>query len=556
MRYRHRSHLLFLTALALIAPHLSHAQYRFSEDGKLAEISSENTTGDIVFYIDGVEKSRVDAQGRVITQGGVQVGEETLCDHASEGTIIYKSASNMWKFCDGIAWQDFMAASSTCRVRMTAPLFSNLTDQPLNTLTESDIIKIETDTCEAPLSATGDGNPEYRVCADALCTSVLQPWIALPMTIENGQYVQLRLTSSTAPDTLHQSSLLVSNAYITWSVRTLPPAKTVFVTSTAYMGSAIGGLGGADHHCNARAAAAGLSGRYMAWLTDSTAGTAPASRFDQATIPYKLPTGTTTANNWADLIDSTLTTSINRDEFGALVASGKAWTNTAPNGTRQSTNSCNDWSDDLLVGVTGTTNMVNSSWTNNATELCLNASRLYCVQQDDDIPGLAGTDYKRIFITSGTYDGAAVNGITGADTKCNARAAAAGLSGTYKAWLSDSTAASAPAHATRGFTKASIPYRLVNGRRVANNWTDLTDGVLKTGIVYDETGAFVNSANAWTNTAADGSMKSAAGHCGNWANNFLTVSSVGLSGSAGAGWSDHALGILCALPQRLICVEQ
>src|SRR5262245_56445509 len=42
----------------------------------------------------------------------------------------------------------------------------------------------------------------------------------------------------------------------------------------------------------------------------------------------------------------------------------------------------------------------------------------------------------RVFTTSLKYP-AALGGLTGADAKCNAAAQAAGLPGTYKAWLSD-----------------------------------------------------------------------------------------------------------------------
>src|SRR5207248_2675590 len=43
---------------------------------------------------------------------------------------------------------------------------------------------------------------------------------------------------------------------------------------------------------------------------------------------------------------------------------------------------------------------------------------------------------KRVFVTSVMYDGN-LGGLAGADAKCQARATAASLSGTYKAWLSD-----------------------------------------------------------------------------------------------------------------------
>jgi hypothetical protein len=52
------------------------------------------------------------------------------------------------------------------------------------------------------------------------------------------------------------------------------------------------------------------------------------------------------------------------------------------------------------------------------------------------------------------------------------------------AWLSDSTGSSS----TR-FTRATVPYKLVNGSTVASNWTALTSGTLAHAMDLTETGA-------------------------------------------------------------------
>jgi cysteine-rich repeat protein len=109
---------------------------------------------------------------------------------------------------------------------------------------------------------------------------------------------------------------------------------------------------------------------------------------------------------------------------------------------------------------------------------------------------------KFVFVTSITYTGN-LGGLDGADAKCNARAAVAGIGGTYRAWLSDITGSPS----TR-MSKAGGPYRLVNGTVVANNWADLTDGNLITAINLTELGTlppqptFCGPGNTpvWTNT--------------------------------------------------------
>src|SRR5262245_41660475 len=64
------------------------------------------------------------------------------------------------------------------------------------------------------------------------------------------------------------------------------------------------------------------------------------------------------------------------------------------------------------------------------------------------------TGNKRMFVTSTTYQGGNLGGLAGADAKCADRAAAAGLTGAYKAWLSDShkSAASRLTHSVGSYS--------------------------------------------------------------------------------------------------------
>jgi len=140
-------------------------------------------------------------------------------------------------------------------------------------------------------------------------------------------------------------------------------------------------------------------------------------------------------------------------------------------------------------------------------------------------PALAQCDaFKRVFVTSTIYDGN-LGGLAGADAKCAARAAAAGLSGTYKAWLSSSTTSAASR-----LTHATVPYKRTDGVTIANNWTDLTDGAIAEPISRDEFGHVLSSAGSvWTGTADDGSSKGSFGtndFCCDWTCNVSTRSAV------------------------------
>lgn len=126
-----------------------------------------------------------------------------------------------------------------------------------------------------------------------------------------------------------------------------------------------------------------------------------------------------------------------------------------------------------------------------------------------------------VFATSTTYDGN-LGGLASADAECNALADGAGLSGTYKAWLSDESASPS----TR-FTQATVPYVLVDGTRIADNWADLTDGAIDGFIDQTESGS-VPAVSIWTGTRANGTEYSGI-NCNNWTEG--TGSAAGIIGA-------------------------
>jgi hypothetical protein len=158
----------------------------------------------------------------------------------------------------------------------------------------------------------------------------------------------------------------------------------------------------------------------------------------------------------------------------------------------------------------------------------------------------------RIFITS-TDVNSNVGGLTGADAVCQARATSVSLTGTYKAWLSDST----DSPSTR-FTRSTHPYVRVDGMVVATNWTELTSGSIQ-NVLLDEKGS-ATDALAWTNTTIDGSPGGPGGsnkNCSNWTSNkagpFANNGNPG--GLKDKRWT-HNSATACEDLARLICVQQ
>jgi len=134
-----------------------------------------------------------------------------------------------------------------------------------------------------------------------------------------------------------------------------------------------------------------------------------------------------------------------------------------------------------------------------------------------------------VFVSSTRYDGA-LGGIVAADSECQSLAADAGLRGVnWYAWLSGEIDSN-PASPADQFPQQTTPYFLVDGTRVADNWTDLTDGSLAHPINRDENGVEVTDDGnhfVWTGTQANGTA------AGQDCSSFTATGPAGARGQAG-----------------------
>jgi hypothetical protein len=118
------------------------------------------------------------------------------------------------------------------------------------------------------------------------------------------------------------------------------------------------------------------------------------------------------------------------------------------------------------------------------------------------------TNVVQVFITDFTYRGGLLEGLAGADAICQEDAEDAGLTGTWRAWLSDDTTDA----------RDRIPdgqYQLVDGTVIADDKADLTDGFLKAPINLNGRGE-PDGGLVWTGTQPDGTA--AEDNCDNWTN--------------------------------------
>jgi hypothetical protein len=155
----------------------------------------------------------------------------------------------------------------------------------------------------------------------------------------------------------------------------------------------------------------------------------------------------------------------------------------------------------------------------------------------------------RVFVTSTEYGGM-LGGLLGADAICQQLADGRKLAGTYKAWLSDSTASPS----TR-FVHSTGPYQLVDGTRIAANWTSLTDGSLRAPINLTESKSTVTGSTfVWTHTLDDGTAALSDDHCGDW-KVATGDGDRGTNTEADPNWTQSGSSA-CNTGQHLYCFQQ
>jgi len=356
----------------------------------------------------------------------------------------------------------------------------------------------------------------------------------------------------------------------------------VFVTSTSYDGN-LGGVSGADAKCMRRAQAAGLYETYKAWVSTTTSE--PKNWIPD--VKYVLRNSTVVANNKADLLDGTIQNKINIDEFGNTVSFGKN-TYTGTYATGDGTHyTCNDWTSNLssLYGDIGSVDSIDTWWSSKPTsrsQCHVRNRRLYCFQTSPNLPtpvlsptitpiptvtpnhsptptktptpGPTSVPYK-VFVTSTLYAGN-LGSAYEADNKCQLRAQAAGLSGYYKAWVSDSTIDAK--YRIVDDVSDRVKFVLVDGiTTVAENPTDLSDGTIQNAINKDEYGnsAVLTPVYVWTGTYATGDETS--NNCSNWTTSDSSYNGdVGSLVDTSSWWSKASYSLYnCSGNYRLYCFQ-
>jgi Protein of unknown function (DUF1554)/Collagen triple helix repeat (20 copies)/IPT/TIG domain len=160
---------------------------------------------------------------------------------------------------------------------------------------------------------------------------------------------------------------------------------------------------------------------------------------------------------------------------------------------------------------------------------------------------------KIVFVTANPYEGN-LGGVAGGNAKCQKEASAAGLPGTYSAWLSDSLGNSPATNFTQSNTPYVTPDPLLT--HVAENWAGLISGTLEAPIDFFATGSTARGGfeDVWTETNFDGTPS--VNNCANWTmNGSSEFGDLGTYNRSDSDWTKSGI-VSCNVSNQIYCVQQ
>lgn len=173
---------------------------------------------------------------------GIETDSAGTCDAEAEGTARYNDVEKCLQICNGTDWA--CLAQSVCDNTPAFFPFMEQTSLGLSSLTLSNIALVTgmDAGCDVDVSVSGvDGNPEYRICDAADCSSVVQDWTTANSTLAmEGLYMQLRATTSPSVGTAFTVTGSIGTVSSNWRIVTgvtgCAPEGTICVDGTIYAG--------------------------------------------------------------------------------------------------------------------------------------------------------------------------------------------------------------------------------------------------------------------------------------------------------------------------------
>lgn len=317
----------------------------------------------------------------------------------------------------------------------------------------------------------------------------------------------------------------------------------VFVTSTTTNG-AFGGIAGADAICSARATAAGLSGTFIAYLSDPTVNVATRLGASRGWVRID---GAPFADLASELSTGKIVFPPRLDEQGTDLGNVPVFTGS--NAGVTTAQHCIKWASALATEVgSGTRTHLSSATRSSGGQTCDQQNRLLCVETGRNVQVRAypDPDSPLAFMSRTLWTPGA--GRASADATCATDASNAGLAGTFLAAISTTT------ESIESRFPAGQTYRRIDGVRLSRSPGLFAADYIDVAPELDPFGALVSN-DYWTGTRRWAVTGQASDTCADWTTALATVDGE-MHYTAHTDLRTSAKREPCSTPLPLLCLQR
>lgn len=299
--------------------------------------------------------------------------------------------------------------------------------------------------------------------------------------------------------------------------------------------------------CNQLASTAGLSGSYVALLSDSTHDAI--DRLGSAR-GFARVDGVPFADDIVGMFGPTfkIFNALDLDENGAVV-NANSWTDTGGGGRDLGVGDCGGWMTSSGNAGGGSTAAGSSLWATSGPRSCGSSQHLYCFMTDKSVPlSPAPTPGKRIFVTNSPF--VPNGGVAAANAACES-SKPSGAAAVVALLATTMTPASA-------LLNPSTTYVRIDGQLVGTG-QEILNGAIHSGPWQQGNGSYFTNDAFWAGSSVITAEGTPDGTCNDWSmiastNGVVGNANLAVGGIFGTIQMHHACAEFDA--EVLLCIEQ